>query len=212
MMKTVEQLALALGLALAMGCGDDGDDGDGGGGSAGQAGEPGEVDTGLPEDRPIQDISAEEYANACESLRQSVRERMGPDRAVRGVCEVYAGALLDEPAQCRSGADTCVTQVNAGNSPIPNLSRETLDFTMFECGDVGGLQGCTVTVGELETCLEDRMTTIEGALDANGCDNAASVTLPIALAALDQASTPPQSCAGVQACPGLAALAGPAAP
>jgi hypothetical protein len=207
-MNRFEQWALAVGLALTVGCGDDGSDGEDGGG---QTTEPGEIDTGLPEETQLQDVSTQEYANACESLRQSVSERLGPDRAVRGVCEVYSGAFVDDPAQCRSGADTCVTSVNAGNGPA-GITRQSLDFTAFECGDAGDLQGCTVTVGELETCLDDRMTAIEQLLEGNDCDNAASVNLLTATSLLDVGSMLPPSCAGVQdECPSLAPLVGPVA-
>lgn len=209
MIKRFVQTALACGLALTVGCGGESSDGDDDGGTG--AGEPGAIDTGLPEATQLADVTPQQYANACESLRQSVRDRLGPDRAVAGVCQVYSAALTDEPAQCRSGADMCVTQVNAGNGPL-GITREQFDFTTFECGDGGGLEGCTVTVGELETCLDDRMSAIEQLLDGNDCDNAASVSLLTATALIDAGSMLPPSCSRLEQCPGLAPLIAPPTP
>jgi hypothetical protein len=207
-MNRFDVCALACGLGLALGCGGESSDGDGGGGAG--TTEPGAVDTGLPEEAPLDSVTPQQYANACESLRQSVSERLGPDRAVRGVCEVYSGALTDDPAQCRSGADTCVSSTNAGDPPAGVPSREALDFTTFECGDTGTLEGCSATVGDLETCLDDRMTAIEQVLADNDCDNAASVSLVTAVSLGGIASTLPPSCSRLEQCPGLAPIIGAA--
>src|SRR5262245_63752795 len=106
MIKRFERLAVACGLGLVLACGGESSDGDGdaAGANDGQsgsgAGMAAAIDTGLPAQTPLEDVTPEQYANACESLRQSVRDRLGPDRAVRGVCELYEGALTDDPAQC----------------------------------------------------------------------------------------------------------------
>ncbi len=201
-MKIIEKLACACGLMLALGCGGesdssgDGDDTPGGGG---------EVDTGLPEEAPLESVTAQQYANACESLREDVRTRLGPDIATRGACEVYGAGLTDETAACESAADTCVSEANAGTQMF--FSRDQLDFTNFECGDVGELQGCSVTVGEFETCLEDQMVAFETLMDDNNCSNAAAINLAQAVAlgtSLGGGGASPPSCARVQQqCPGV---------
>lgn len=202
-MRIIGQLAIAFGCLFALGCGGDSEeDAEPGGG-----GTPGEVDTGLPESTPLEDVTAEQYSNACDSLRDDVRSRLGPDVAVRGVCEVYGGALTDDASQCDSAADTCVTQVNGGGLNLPggfSLTRANLDFTTFECNDVGELDGCTVTVGQFETCLEDQMSGLEALMADNSCANAASVGIEEATALVDLGSTAPPSCARVQQeCPGV---------
>lgn len=207
-MNRFELWALACGLGLSVGCGGESSDGDGGGGSG--SAEPGAVDTGLDQEVPLDSVTPQQYANACERLRESVRDRLGPDRAVRGVCEVYSGALTDDPDQCRSGADTCESSTNAGDPPAGVPPRESLDFTTFECGDTGALEGCSATVGDLETCLDDRMTAIEGVFADNDCDNAASVNLATALSLSGIASTLPPSCSRLEQCPGLAPIIGAA--
>jgi hypothetical protein len=203
-MKLIEKLACACGLLLALGCGGESDSDDGDGGSGGGGG-GGEVDTGLPEDVPLESVTAQQYANACESLREDVRTRLGPDIATRGACEVYGAGVADETAACESTADTCVSEANAGTQMF--INRDQLDFTNFECGDVGELEGCSVTVGEFETCLEDQMTAFETLMAENNCSNAGSINLVQALALgqnlIGGGSSPP-SCARVQQeCPGV---------
>jgi hypothetical protein len=206
MMMQINKMALACGLLLALGCGGESDDSGDNGGSGGNA--PGKIDTGLPEEAPLDSVTAQQYSSACESLREEVGARLGPAVTTRGVCEVYGAAMENDPTACRSSADTCVSQINAGNSPIPGLSREQLDLTSFECGDVGELQGCSVTVGEFETCLEDQMTAFETAMSQNDCSNAASVDLIRALGVLSDIGTAPASCARVQQlCPGVGPFA-----
>jgi hypothetical protein len=202
-MRIIGHLVFACGLfALACGGESDSDDGDEPGG-----GTPGVVDTGLPENTPLEDVTAEQYANACESLREDVRARLGPDIATRGVCEVYSAALNDDAGRCESDADACVTQVNgSGLMLLPGITitRADLDFTTFECNDVGDLDGCSVTVGEFETCLEDQMSALEALMADNNCDNAASVGLAEATALANLGSMAPPSCARVQQeCPGV---------
>jgi len=208
-MNRFEQWALACGLGLVLGCGGESADDDTDGGGDG-ADAPGAVDTRLPEEVPLDSVTPQQYASACESLRESVRNRLGPDAAVRGVCEVYEGAMTDDPAQCEASADSCVSDVNAGNGPA-GITREQLDFTTFECGDAGNLEGCSVTVGELETCLEDRISGIEEVLQGNDCDNAASVSLLTLTTLLGIGTSLPPSCSRLEQCPGLAPLIAPPA-
>lgn len=202
-MKIFGHLAVACGL-LALACGGDSDDGSGGGGSSN--GPPGEVDTGLPESTPLEDVTAEQYSNACNSLREDVRGRLGPDVAVRGVCEVYGAAFNDSTSECSNAADTCETQANGNGFSIAGftIARADLDFTNFECNDVGDLDGCSVTVGEFETCLEDQMSGLEALMADNNCQNADEVGLMEAAALADLGSMSPPSCARVQQeCPGV---------
>jgi hypothetical protein len=202
-MRIIGHLAFACGVLSALGCGgeSDSDDNEPGGGT------PSEVDTGLPESTPLEDVTAEQYANACESLRDDVRSRLGPDIAVRGVCEVYGAAVENEASACDARADACESDANAGGfTPAPGvtIARADLDFTTFQCNDVGDLDGCSVTVGEFETCLEDQMSGLEALMADNDCANAASVDFAQALALADLGAMAPPSCARVQQeCPGV---------
>src|SRR5688572_7450345 len=210
-MRHFGKVAVVFGVLLASSCGGESDDGDGddpGGGADGA-----ELDTGLPESTPLQDVTPEQYAMACQALREDVGARLGPDRASRGVCEVYGAALTDAPDQCRSAADACEDDLDPGPHPLLGLSRSDLDFTQFECGDTGELAGCSVTVGEFETCLQDQMAAFEATIDGNDCDNASSVGLTEATGLVQGLMTPPASCTRVQEeCPGVGPFADLATP
>lgn len=211
-MRHFGKVAMVFGVLLASSCGGESDEGDGdppGGGG----GDGSQLDTGLPESTPLQDVTPEQYAQACQALREDVSARLGPDRASRGVCEVYGAALTDVPDQCRSAADACEDDLDPGPHPLLQISRSDLDFTQFECGDTGELAGCSVTVGEFETCLTDQMAAFEAAIDGNDCDNASTVGLVEATGIIDGLSTPPASCTRVQQeCPGIGPFADLATP
>jgi hypothetical protein len=69
---------------------------------------------------------------------------------------------------------------------------------------VGDLDGCSVTVGEFETCLEDQMSGLEALMADNNCANAASVDFTQAAALADLGSMAPPSCDRLQReCPGV---------
>jgi hypothetical protein len=202
-MRHFGKVAVVFGLLVASSCGGESDDG-GGDDPSGGGGGGGSVDTGLPETTALEDVTPQQYASACEALREEVSGRLGPDRAVRGICEVYGAALTDDPAQCRSAADGCVDDTDPGPNPLLGVSRADLDFTQFECGDTGELEGCSVTVGEFETCLEDQMAAIEALITDNDCDNAANVGLAEAMGLISSFGATPPSCTRVQdECPGV---------
>jgi hypothetical protein len=200
-MKYIRGLALIMGFGLGLACGGESDSDDGGGAS----GAP--LDTGLPDATPLENVTPAEYEGACDALRDDVSNRLGPDEAVRGVCEVLSGTTTNVPAECRTEAASCVTDVNSGDHPL--ITRADLDFTTFECGDVNELEGCAVTVGEFETCLNDRIEVVEKLLADNDCDNAATVDLITAAPLVDLGMTSPPSCARVDAeCPNAGPFAG----
>lgn len=203
-MKYIRHLALVWSVGLAASCGGDSDGGDESGPATG-----GQLDTGLPDATPLSEITPAQYASACEELRNDVSERLGPEEAVRGACEVLQAGFTDTPDACNTAADTCVQQTEAGTNPL--FSAEDLDFTTFECGDADELEGCDVTIAEFEECLNDRVATVERLLQENSCANAASVSTRDALALADVGNIDsPPSCARVDAeCPTAGPFAAP---
>jgi hypothetical protein len=191
---------LTSGLLASLGCGGESDDE--GPSGAGGSGNSGQVDTGLPEQTPLGDVSAAQYAAACASLQSSVDSRLGPDVTVPGACEIVGAAAVNTESACQTQADTCRGQVEDGTHPF--LTREALDISDVGCqGDVTDLEGCGVTVGQFEACLEDRLIAFERLLSENGCANSNSVDFASAAALLDfgNMATPP-SCMPIQAqCP-----------
>jgi hypothetical protein len=206
-MKHIRRLALVLSVGLAASCGgdSDGDDDPGPGGG-------GQLDTGLPDATPLSDLTPAQYASACEELRSDVSNRLGPEESVRGACEVLGAAATNTASECDANADTCVEQTEDGTHPLltPGV-RESLDFTQFDCGDAGELEGCDVTIAEFEQCLNDRMAVVERLLTDNSCANAASVDPvdALGLANIDNLESPP-SCARMDAeCPTAGPFAAP---
>lgn len=203
-MKYIQHLALVWSVGLAASCGGDSDGGDEPGPATG-----GQLDTGLPDATPLDELTPAQYASACEELREDVSNRLGPEEAVRGACEVLQAGFTDAPDACNSAADTCVEQTENGTNPL--FTADALDFTQFECGDVDELEGCDVTIAEFEECLNDRVEMVEGLLADNSCANAASVDLQDALALADIGNLdPPPSCVRVDAeCPTAGPFAAP---
>lgn len=200
-MKSI-YIILASGiLAAGAACGDDDGNGNGNGGSNAR------VDTGLPESTELQDVTAAQYEAVCDSVRDTLGQRFGAERMTRALCELQGAALEDEPAVCREAADQCVTDVQNDDSMF--FTTEDADVASdFECGEMSGLEGCDVTIGEFETCLNDTMTAVDTALAAVACDNAANVELTDVLAGdnlleIEQ----PSSCQRLETnCPGTAAI------
>jgi hypothetical protein len=187
---------------MGLACGGDSDDGDGGGNTPG-GGSSTPIESGLPESTVVQSLTPQQFASACESLREDVNRRLPVEVTTRGVCEAISAGGTNDPAMCRSLADGCVTQVNNGNNPF--VRREDLDLSMVECNsDTSQLQGCTATVGELETCLQDQVDAVEGLLADNDCDNAASIDVDDLEALQAALGAVPASCRSLQTeCPGL---------
>lgn len=206
-MKKIRRFSFALGLGLAAACGGESDGGDADGGGAGTGGPP--LDTGLPGETPLAELTPAQYAGACEELRNDVSNRLGREEAVRGACEVLQAGFTETPAACSSEADVCVRQTEDGTNPF--FSADDLDFTTFECGDVDELEGCDVSIAEFEACLNDRVALLERLLADNSCANAASVEFTDAVAAADLGNVDaPPSCARVDAeCPTAGPFAAP---
>lgn len=203
-MKHIGYLAGVLSIGLAASCGGESDGGDEPGPGGG-----GQLDTGLPDQTPLDEITPAQYASACQELREDVSNRLGREEAVRSACEVLQAGITDSTATCESGADTCVEQTENGTNPF--FTADDLDFTQFECGDADELEGCNVTIAEFERCLNDRVAAVERILADNSCANAASVSFGDATEAADIGNLEsPASCARVDAeCPTAGPFAAP---
>jgi hypothetical protein len=199
-MTQIRYVALTCGLLAGLGCGGESDDGDGDT-PGGDTATP--IDTGLPDSTQVQALTPQQFTSACEALRADVDRRLPVEVTTQGFCEAYSAGLVNDPAECRSAAEICVTQVNNGSNMF--VTREDLDLSMVECSsDTSMLQGCGATVGELEVCLQDRVEAIEGLLADNDCDAAASIDLDDVVALGAALERVPASCTTLQAeCPGL---------
>lgn len=161
-MKLLEKLRLLGGATVALwGCGGDSE-------SSG-------VDTGLAESTVLRDITSAESITACQNIRGAIQEEFGVDETLRKACELMGAALTDSTDACQTQATSCVTQTNDGTNAF--FSREDLDFAAaLECdGDTSDFTDCDLTVGELESCMDARLTQVEELFAQFTCDAAATI-------------------------------------
>lgn len=182
-MKHLTELALCAFVGLGVACGDD----DGGGSGVTP------VDTGVPEATVLGDVTPTQYMQICTSLGNALETNLSSERITRGLCEALGALATDDAGSCRDVADQCVSE-GAGGVDVGMPAED------FECADISGLEGCNVTIGEFETCVNDALRTLDRFFDELSCANAARVnqsTMP----------TPPEetpaSCARLETeCPG----------
>lgn len=160
-MKLIRK-SLSIGcLLLAAQCGGDSD----GGGASGN------VDTGIEETTPLGDVTPEQAAQACESLEAAVDVRFSSERQTRATCEVLGALVAADPGSCRDVAAQCVSDPPEGLDEMGEIPTAE-DLTEAGCGDVSAYEGCTATIGEYETCLNDQLDVFDQLLEQFGCDNA----------------------------------------
>src|SRR5688572_12334802 len=133
------------------------------------------VDTGLSESKVLRDVTSEESITACQNIRGAIQEQFGVDQTLRKACELLGAALTDTADACQTQASSCVTQTNDGSNAL--FRREDLDFAAaLECdGDTSAFDDCDVTVGELESCMDARLTQVEELFAQFTCDAAPTI-------------------------------------
>jgi hypothetical protein len=143
-------------LGLLAGCGGDSDDG------------PPTVDTGIDESKPLSDVTEGEARQACEHTRDAMRDMINPDTLVPSFCTLFALGEASDESSCNSMRDDCIREANED----PSLADAEVDF---ECdGDTTEFSGCDVTVGVLESCLNDSLSAMNAALHRYSCGDAGS--------------------------------------
>lgn len=181
-------------VAGGVACGDDDDGGDGS--SA--------LDTGLPEMTQLQDVTPQQFTDACNSLRSSLEVRFSEDRMTQVLCEAVGAVLSEDAGACREFADECVTESGSGENAF--FDPEMIDVAEnFDCGTMAEFESCTATVGEYERCLTDTMNLVDEFFNSLSCANAGNVDM----STLEEGNPletmdPPPSCAALEEeCPGL---------
>jgi hypothetical protein len=144
----------------------------GGSGSSGKN----DIDTGLAEDKALQDVSPAESQTACENLRSAIEARLPVTSTVRHICELFGAISTTNAADCETMADSCVSQSENGTNGL--VPREELDFSAgLECdGDTSAFAGCSVTVGEYEDCLNAQFSEVEAVFANFSCSKAGTLT------------------------------------
>src|SRR5688572_30820806 len=143
-------------LGLLAGCGGDSDDG------------PPTVDTGIDESKPLSDVSEGEARQACENMRDAMRDVMNPDTLVPQFCTLFALSAASDEGSCNEMRSECIREANDD----PALDDAEVDF---ECdGDISEFASCDVTVGVLESCMNDSLSAMNAALRRFSCSDAGS--------------------------------------
>jgi hypothetical protein len=159
-MKNLEATATLICSLLALaGCGD----------SKGES--SGEVSSEISTSKALMEVSTEEATSGCEHLKGAVEARFDRASARSGLCTLFAVALSSSESACTTLRDSCLKGdpgdgASAAGSPLADPAQD------FQCG---GWQGCTATVGELETCLGDVLDAFDAVLNAYTCQDASTL-------------------------------------
>lgn len=144
-------------LGLLAGCGGDDDE------------KSTQVDTGIAEDKALSDVTPDEARSACESMRTGMRDVIDADSLVNMVCTLMAASETETEGECVEQRADCVEQYR-------DLAEEQAEEVDFECdGDTSQFEGCDVTVGVLESCLNDTLDQFRAVLSRYSCADAGQI-------------------------------------
>lgn len=190
-MKRLLKFGVLAFVGLGAACGDD----DGGDGAN-------QLDTGLPANQPLGELTPAQFTDACNSVEASIQTRFSDDRLTRFACEFIGAALSADSASCRDFADDCVA--NPPAELDASMMGDITEAVDLGCTEGSSFEGCELTVADFESCVNDALAQVDQGFSELGCVNAASITLQTdpstLMGALD---VQPQSCARIATqCPG----------
>ena len=159
------------------------------------------VDTGLPPEKKVSDLTDAEVQQACESFAQAYMAEFTPQKMTTFVCTAVALTSTQTAATCQSATTDCIANPPSGVDPTTITAP---DCTGASAAD---LAGCSVTVSQLETCLSDEITALQAYMARVNCSIAGNTQAIQNLASTEFAL--PQSCTTIQTqCPGSTTGAG----
>lgn len=144
-MKTQASCAFLLSLTLVASCG--------GGGA---------ISSGLPQTRPVNELTRAELDQLCESIDDYLFSIYPVTEEHRVSCTATALARTVTSAQCQDDVRTCMMEAFPGREHIDCMSATTA--------------GCTATVDQIETCIEDRARSIDQRTGEVQCSAAGNST------------------------------------
>jgi hypothetical protein len=107
----------------------------------------GMIQSGLPQDTPVDELSAADATRLCQSVDDYLFRIYPVTEEHRVSCTGTALSRTATEAACRDDVATCMMADFAG--------RDHLDCTSVETS------GCTASVNQIETCIEDRARSFE---------------------------------------------------
>ncbi len=108
--------------------------------------------TGLPGSKQLDELDADERAEACENLADYFDEGIGEERRKKRFC-IHVGAQYGDVAECEVAYETCLME--------PYSSE-------VSCA-LSGPTSCTATVEELEACFAEEIDTTIAFIDGLTC-------------------------------------------
>lgn len=184
--------AVALICGTAVACGDDNDE-------AGTGGS-GDVDTGLSRTELLSNLTSAQASQACESVVASTEAQFASPSFRASLCESSAAAFTEDPSTCSQVASDCQSQTASAGLHL--LALDGADIGCDPSLVMDSLNGCTATVGQLESCFSELIGALVDSLSAFDCSDAGSLSEAQVTAVGDPET--PAACQLLEAaCPGL---------
>jgi hypothetical protein len=128
-----------------------------------------QVDTGIAEDKALSDVTSEEAVTACEHMQEAMQDVIDPEAIVNMVCTLFAASSTTSEAECNQARSECIEQAR-------EQAQEAAEEVELECdGDTSEFEGCDVTVGVLESCLNDTLDQFREVLSQYSCADAGQI-------------------------------------
>lgn len=141
-------------------------------GGESQGGSTGVVSTGLSVSKPLSDVTTAEATQGCGHMKDAIEARFQQPSAKTGLCTLLAASFSNTESACTSVRDSCVKGDTGSAGTSSDTSLASLDpATGLDCTgtNLDSWQGCSATVGELESCLNDTLDAIFTLLNTYSC-------------------------------------------
>jgi hypothetical protein len=148
-------------------------------GGESEGGSTGVVSTGISASKTLGDVTTAEATDGCGHMKDGIEARYQQPSARTGLCTLLGVTLGSTESACTNLRDSCLKGDTADAGTAENVSVTDIDPAgNFECSgtNIDSWHGCTATVGELETCLNDTLDALDALLNAYTCKDVS--TLP----------------------------------
>jgi hypothetical protein len=122
----------------------------------------------------LSEVTQEEATRGCNQLKGQVEARFNPTTMKPKLCTLVAASFSSNEASCNSLRDACVQDDSAGDANSADGFGPAEDVSCSGA-TADGWQGCTATVGEMETCLNDMLDALDAMLNAYSCKDAGTL-------------------------------------
>lgn len=166
----------------------------GGCGGSSSSNGPTPVDTGLPADKQLGQLTDAEVQQACERFVQAYTADFTPQRMTAYACTALSISSTQSSSTCQSQTNDCVSHPPSGlTTGTTTPSCTTANASEFA--------GCTATVSQMEQCLTDELAVLQTLMSKVNCSLAGN---PQAMQQLVAGGVQqPASCQSIETrCPG----------